>query len=123
MALGSLALWVAIPIAWLWLVRDLEPAGTRFLVTIIGCVLTMGAAGWGLYRLQDVYARTAGVADGEPEQPRWLRSSAGSRLAGAPLSLLDRMLVGSAMIAVVALVVWWALFSDSSNPSGPLQPL
>jgi hypothetical protein len=39
------------------------------------------------------------------------------------MSLLAVFLVVSAIIAAVALVVWWALLADSSNPSGPLQPL
>jgi hypothetical protein len=108
MAIGSLALWIAIPVAWLWLPRHLEPAGTRFLVTIIGCTGTMVAAGWALYRLEASYIRTTGAA---------------ARGPGRSMSLLDLFITASAVIAIVALVLWWAFLGDSSNPSGPLQPL
>jgi xanthine/uracil permease len=108
MAMGSLALWIAIPVAWLWLPRHLEPAGTRFLVTITGCTVTMVAAGWALYRLEAIYIRTTGAAERGP---------------GQPMSLLDLLLTASAVIAIATLVFWWVFLGDSSNPSGPLQPL
>ena len=38
-------------------------------------------------------------------------------------SLLEVTLVASAIIALIALVVWWAFLADSSDPSGPLQPI
>lgn len=123
MTLGSLGLWVAIPIAWLWLFRDLEPTGTRFLITITGCVVTMLGGAWLLYRLEGVYVRTTGKVGQESVEAAWLRSN---REAGAPrpaLSLLEILLTVSALVAVVALVAWWAFVADSSNPSGPLQPL
>ena len=42
---------------------------------------------------------------------------------GPRLTLLDAFLVASAVVALVALVGWWAFLADSPNPSGPLQPL
>jgi hypothetical protein len=107
MALGSLALWVAVPVGWLWLTRNLEPAGTRFLITIVGCPLTMVGAGWALSRLENVYLRAGGIADAHESPPR----------------PLERLLTASALLALVALVLWWVLLAGGSNPSGPMQPL
>ena len=123
MALGSLVLWIGIPVGWLFLTRGLEDAGTRFLITIVGCVLTMAGAGWLLYRLEAVYARTVGIPDRESGPPSWMRRNREAGAARAPMSLLELLLVASAVVAAMALVVWWALFADSPNPSGPLQPL
>lgn len=123
MALGSLGLWIAIPIAWLWIARDLEPAGTRFVITITGCVLTMLGGGWLLYRLEAIYVRTTGKVGQESVEPAWLRSSREAGAPRPPLSLLEALLVASALAAVVALIAWWAFAADSPNPSGPLQPL
>jgi hypothetical protein len=100
MALGSLALWIVVPIGWLWATRDLESGG-RFLLTVPGCVLTMAGCAWWLSRLQEVHTRVSGA-----EKP-----------------VLESLLAASAVIALISLVVWWALLADSPNPSGPLQPL
>lgn len=123
MALGSLALWIAIPAAWLWLTRDLQPVATRFLVVIGGCAITMVAAGALLFRLEAVYARLTGTAGPVLERPKYLRTAAEDRRPRRRLTLLEIFLVVSAVVSLVALVVWWALLADSPNPSGPLQPV
>jgi hypothetical protein len=101
MALGSLALWTAIPAGWMYATREMEPAGARFVLTIFGCVASMIGAGSLLYRLEAAYFGTRGTRVG----------------------LLDRFMVASAVLALLALVVWWVVLADSPNPSGPLQPL
>jgi len=123
MALGSLALWIAIPAAWLWLTRDLEPVATRFLIVIVGCAITMAAAGGFLFRLEAIYARMTGTPGPVLERPGYLRTVAEERRRRRRLTLLEIFLVVSALVALVALVVWWALLADSPNPSGPLQPI
>jgi hypothetical protein len=100
MALGSLALWIAVPVGWLWATRDFD-SGARFLITVPGCVLTMFGCAWWLSRLQEVHTRVSGG-----DEP-----------------VLDSLLVASAVIALISLVAWWAFLADSPNPSGPLQPL
>jgi hypothetical protein len=123
MALGSLALWIAIPAGWLWVTRDLQPLGARFLIVIVGCVSSMLGAGVFLYRLEAVYVRLTGATEPEPATPGWLRSVGDAGLPRRRLTLLETFLVVSALIALVGLVLWWALLADSPNPSGPLQPI
>jgi ABC-type uncharacterized transport system permease subunit len=123
MALGSLALWIALPAAWLWLTRDLQSVATRFLIVIAGCAITMVSAGALLFRLEAVYARITGTAGPVAEPPRYLRTAAEERRPRRRLTLLEIFLVVSAVVALVTLVVWWALLADAPNPSGPLQPL
>ena len=123
MALGSLALWIAIPAGWLWVTRDLQPLGARFLIVIVGCVSSMLGAGVFLYRLEAVYVRMTGMAQPEPAPPGWLRTVGDAGLSRRRLTLLEIFLVVSALVALLALVVWWAFLADSPNPSGPLQPL
>ena len=123
MALGSLALWIAIPVAWLWLTRDLQPLATRFLVVIAGCAITMVAAGAVLFRLEAIYARVTGTPPPVIEPPRYLRTVADERRPRRRLTLLEAFLVASALVALAALIGWWAFLADSPNPSGPLQPL
>jgi hypothetical protein len=122
MALGSLAIWTVIPGAWLWVTRDLS-GGARFIVCIAGSAITMLAAGALLYRLEGAHNRITGRPGREPAKPGWERSVAEQQRARRSLTLLDGLLVGSALVAAVALVVWWAFFADSPDPSGPLQPV
>lgn len=123
MALGSLALWLAVPAAWLWLTRDMDSAGARFLIAVPAIVLNMAAVGWLLQRLEEVYFRVSGTTPPEPEAPSYLRRARDGGRRRRDLTLLESLLVGSAVIAVITLVVWWAFLADSPNPSGPLQPL
>lgn len=123
MAVGSLALWTAIPAGWMWVTRDMEPAGARFVLTILGCVATMAGAGSLLYRLEAVHLQLSGAARPRPAPPSWLRTVSHDRRARPRLSLLDTFMALSALIALVALVLWWVVLADSPNPSGPLQPL
>jgi hypothetical protein len=98
---GGLALWTVLPVAWLQLTSDLAPGG-RFVLVIVGLPLTM-AIWFGL--LSQIDAHRTRLAGGESS------------------SLLEVTLVASAVTAVVALIVWWAFFAESADPSGPLQPI
>jgi hypothetical protein len=128
MAAGSLAIWTAIPGAWLWLTREMQEDAQRFLLVIAGCAVTMLVAAALLYRLEGVYARAGGApgrkAARRPPRPAWLSSVGEERrptLGG--MTLLDVFMAASAVIALIALVAWWVLLADNPNPSGPLQPL
>jgi hypothetical protein len=105
LVLGCLALWVGIPAGWLWVTKDLDAKGARFIIVIAGSIASMFGAAYFLRRLEDAYVR-AGRAPGEERS-----------------GVLDSLLVVSAVVAIVALVIWWALIADNPNPSGPLQPL
>jgi hypothetical protein len=121
MAAGSVLLWIGVPVGWLLLTRGMESA-PRFVVTILGCVITMAGVGWLLFRLDGVYSRIAGIEEREPSTPSWERR-VGEKPIRRPMTLLERLLVTSAVAAIVSLIVWWVFFADASNPSGPLQPL
>jgi hypothetical protein len=121
LAIGSLALWIGIPAGWMWATREIEGGG-RFVLVVVGCIASMWGAAVLLFRLEDFLNRVSGTPEREPGPPSWRRPASGGQRS-EPLSLLGVFLVISAIIAVIALVVWWAFFADSSNPSGPLQPV
>ena len=123
MAVGSLALWTLIPAGWMYVTREIEPAGARFVLTIFGCVASMAGAGSLLYRLESVYFRASGTVAPDPARPSFLRTVSDDRAIRPRLGLLDTFMAASAVVALLALVLWWALLADSPNPSGPLQPL
>jgi hypothetical protein len=101
---GSLAVWTAVPVGWIYLVGDLvSGGGPRFVLVIFGCPLAMALVCVLLIRVE-AYRRRLSPA-------------------GEPWSLLEVALVSSAVAALVGLVLWWALLADNPSPSGPLQPL
>ena len=114
---GGLALWTLIPYSWLQLTGGLSP-GARFVLVILALPLTMVLAFVVLIRVdahrQHLRAEhrqgSTDVVDG---------SSAGDGRS----SLLEVTLVASAIIALIGLVMWWAVLADSPDPSGPLQPI
>ena len=122
MAIGSLALWIAIPATWLWLTRDLQPDTTRYLIVIAGCAITMLVGAGLLYRVEAVYARMTGTASHLLAHSGWLRSVSDERGPRRRLTLLEIFLVVSAVVALAALVGWWAFLADSTSPSGPTAP-
>ena len=123
MALGSLAVWIAVPVGWLWVTRDLESPGARFLIVLFCCPITMLGAAALLYRLDAAYAQSTQAAGRGPEPSAWLRSVGDEPRSRHRLSLVETFLVASALIALVTLVGWWFLLADNPNPSGPLQPV
>ena len=122
MALGSIALWTVVPLAWMWFAA--AAGGTYFLtylVALVGAPVTMLALAAVLYRIQSLHARLSGATDVTPERPAWLKSVRGESTR-RPTTLLDVFLIVSAVCAVVALIVWYLGFADAINPSGPLAP-
>jgi len=122
LGVGSLAVWTLVPAAWLYLTRDVSPGGVRFLAVVLGCPLTMVALVLLLYRVDSYRQRLRGTPERIASHSGWLRSVSDAPRSRAKSSLLEVMLVVSALIAVVVLVVWWGLVADSLNPSGPTAP-
>ena len=110
---GSLALWTAVPIGWMYFTSDLvTDQGGRFVLVIFGVPWSI-ALGFMLLSWADSYRRRLNPV---PEP-----TSDNERSKGH--SLLEVMLVASGAVALVALVLWWFFIADTANPSGPLQPI
>jgi hypothetical protein len=104
MALGSLALWTAVPLGVLWGVAAMARTPVAiYLIALVACPAAMIAWGWGLYRINGLYLRLTGRP--VPERD----TAAGGR----EVMLLDVLVVASTVVAVVALLVWWLVFAGS----------
>ena len=121
MVLGSLVLWLAVPVAWLWLAShidsSLDASLKAYAVIAIGVPATMLALFWLLRRLDLIHQRITGSASSRRLAPAWRRSLSEERDLQAPTSALDIILAGTAIAALLALVVWFFLFAGSSLPS------
>ncbi len=101
---GALALWMGVPLAWLWIGSRVQEAtdsvGAALGVMFVGAVVTIGAIVPLLGRINEGYAH--------------LREARGHESFGqAPL---EGVLVVSAFIALVLFVVWFVLAGGAPNP-------
>ena len=115
--LGSLFLWIGIPVGLLWAGGQLTSTNTGFLfAALAGIPLAMVGFGWLLYRVNGVYERLQGAEAGSAEHSPWLQSLSaergGLRRAKAPRRLIDIAMTGSAIVAIVLLLVWFFFLAE-----------
>lgn len=121
MAVGSVAMWVAVPIFWLWLASKLQegsqPSLGPYLLVIAGIAISMLAIGKLLARLDRLYAVVLGAPRQQRIQASWQRSMRGERGSTRRRTVLDSVMVVSVGIALVAFGVWFFGFAGSSLPT------
>jgi hypothetical protein len=122
MALGSVILWIAIPVGWLYLGSQLtsssQPSLGPYVVVIVGIPVSMFVVGRLLAKLNGVYGQVTGRGPTMRVQLPWMRSMRGERDAEHPRTVLDVVMVCSVAVAVVVFAVWFFFFAGSSLPGG-----
>jgi hypothetical protein len=118
MVVGSVFLWIGLPVLGLWLAGELITTTEGFLFAVLGGIpLAMVGFGWVLYRLNGLYERLH-PGDRQPTGRRsaWLVSSSDERgrlrRARAPRSLIDVAMTASAVVALVLMVVWFFFLAE-----------
>ena len=121
MAMGSLVLWIVIPVAWILLASRMtdttQPTLGPYLAVIVGIPVTMMIVGKLLARLNGVYGRVTGEDPMVRVQMPWHRSMRGEREAPRPRTMLDVVMVLSVSLALLVFGIWFFLFAGSSLPS------
>jgi hypothetical protein len=121
MALGSVLLWIGIPVGWLYLVSRLagssQPTMGPFVLVLVGIPATMVVMAKLLAVLDRAYRRVTRAAPQARMQVPWLRSLRGDRRPERARSVLDVVMVCSVALALVCLAVWFFLFAGSSLPT------
>jgi hypothetical protein len=125
MAVGSVSMWIANPILWLWIGSRLQGQSGRltlgpYMLLLGGIVVTAIALAIGLERANRLYGRVSG----KPPELRvvlpWHRSVRDERHGGRdepgrPVSVLDVVMVLSVALCVGAFLVWYFV----TNPTPP----
>jgi hypothetical protein len=121
MAVGSVALWLVIPVAWIYgvssQVKSTQPTLGPYLVILFGVPTSMYIAGKLLYRLNGVYERMTGQDSKVRVQMPWHRSMRGERAPQRRTTVLELVMIISVAFAVLAFGVWFFFFAGSSLPS------
>jgi hypothetical protein len=121
MAAGSIAMWVVVPVGWLYLGSQMQTSGTPrlgpYLLVLVGIVISMVVIGKLLGWLDRVYAIVIGVSRNKRIQAPWQKSMRGSRGSERQRTVLDSVMLVSVGIALVAFGVWFFGFAGSSLPT------
>jgi hypothetical protein len=121
MAAGSIAMWVVVPVAWLYLGSQMQKGSTPslgpYVLVLVGIIVSMIVLGKLLGWLDRVYAIVIGVSRQQRIQAPWAKSMRGERGSGRERTVLDGVMAVSVGLALVAFGVWFFAFAGSSLPT------
>lgn len=120
MAVGSLVLWIGIPVGWLWIGSQFQEGSGQasfglYLGVLAGIVASMVAMGKVLNRLNGLYGRLTGSETVRVRMP-WHRSMRGEQEGRPPRQVIDVVMVISVMVAGFVFLVWFLVFAGSPLP-------
>ena len=121
MSIGGFAMWIATPVAWLWIGSQLtetrKPDGTLYVFVAVGLIGTMAILGILLGRLNRIHGAITGrITETTMRNSRlaWTRPMAGSEEGRAPVNALEVIMVACVFVAGILFFVWFFLFAGSS---------
>src|SRR4051794_5604534 len=121
MAVGSIVLWLGVPLGWLYLVSRLvkssQPSMGPYVLLLVGIPASMVVVGKGLSRLNRAYGSLMGTAATARTRSSWMKSMRAERDSGRPRSVLDVVMVWSVALALLCFGVWFFAFAGSSLPT------
>jgi hypothetical protein len=120
MAVGSVLMWIGVPVGLVYLASRLADSPTPsmgpYLLSLIGLPVGMVAVGKVLGALDRYHGRLTGLDDGRPQQAAWLKSMRGERERRRRRSVLDTVMMISVAAALVLSAIWFFSFAGSSLP-------
>jgi hypothetical protein len=120
MAVGSVLLWLAIPVGWVWIasqiVNSSQPTFGPYLLILVAVPVSMYLAGKALFRLDGVYARLTGRDTEVRVQLPWHKSMRGERESGRKPTVLEAVMIVSVSVALLSFAIWFFVFAGSSIP-------
>ncbi|HKE77925.1 MAG TPA: hypothetical protein VKB54_01410 [Solirubrobacteraceae bacterium] len=121
MAIGSIVLWLGIPLGWLYLVSRLvnssQPSMGPYILVLVGIPASMVIVGKLLSKLNRVYGDVTGTTPTGRARTPWLRSMRGERDTARPRTVLDVVMIWSVALALVCFAIWFFVFAGSSLPT------
>jgi hypothetical protein len=122
MIVGSLVLWIGIPVGWIVLASHLTnssaPSLGPYVLLIIGIPVTMFLFGRFLYRLNALYGNVTGTTPHVQVRSAWLKSMRAERETARPRTVLDVVMIASVSVAILVFLIWFFFFAGSSLPGG-----
>jgi hypothetical protein len=121
MAVGSVVMWLGVPLGLIYLASQLagssNPTVGPYLLVLIGLPIGMAIVGKALGWLDRLHGRLTSRADEGPRRAAWMRSMRAERVSTRRGGVLDRVMIISVGVAVLAFGVWFFAFAGSSLPN------
>jgi hypothetical protein len=121
MLLAAFSLWTAIPLSWVYIASKLSetqfPSGGPYAVVAVGIVASILFVAWLIGRLNTLYIRITGTNRLGPIRPGWLRSMRDTGSVQSSVTVVEAVLMGSVLLAMLALTVWFFLWAGSPIPN------
>jgi hypothetical protein len=124
MAVGSVFLWLGIPLGWVYVASKLattsQPTMGPYLVVIFGIPISMVIVARLLGRLNRIYGEVTETTPRVRVVLPWLRSMRGERQPSSAetRTVLDVVMMISVAVALLCFGVWFFFFAGSSLPGG-----
>jgi hypothetical protein len=120
MLVAALSLWTVVPLAWIYigsLLSDTQfPSGGPYMVVLVGIVISILVIAWLIGRLNHLYERIMGTDRIYPLRPVWLRSMRDAPQRGSGPTVVESVIVGSVLLALIAMTLWFFLLAGSPLP-------
>ena len=119
MALGSVLMWIGVPVFWLWLASRLanssQPSAGLYLLVLFGIVASMAIVGKALGTINRLHMELTGNLPQKREQTIWLRSMRAERQVNREHGVLGLVMVWSVSVALLLFGVWFFLFAEGGG--------
>ena len=121
MLLAALSLWTAIPLSWIYIGSKVShtqfPSGGPYMVVAVGIVVSVLVVAWLIGRLNSLYVRITGTNRFASMRPTWLKSVRDTSPTAETTTVVEAVLMGSVLLAALALTVWFFILAGSPLPS------
>jgi hypothetical protein len=129
MAVGSVSMWIANPVVWLWIASRMQGQSHRvglgpYMLLLVGVVGTAIVLALGLGRLDRLYSRLTGTGPRVRVIFPWHRSMRDMRHGGRdepglPVSVLDVVMVISVGLCAIVFAAWYFIVDPTPPGVGP----
>jgi hypothetical protein len=120
MGLGSVVMWLGVPLGLVYAASKLasssNPTLGPYLLVLLGLPIGMAVVGRCLGMLDRAHQRLTGIGDEGPYRASWNRSMRGERVSTRRGGILDRVMIVSVALALLAMGIWFFAFAGSSLP-------
>ena len=120
MAVGSIVMWIGVPLGLVYAASQLadssRPSVGPYLLILIGLPVGMAIVGKLLGWLDRLHGKLTGRRE-ERRRASWLRSMRAERTSTVRGGVLDKVMIVSVVLAVIAFGVWFFAFAGSSLPT------
>jgi hypothetical protein len=121
MVLGGLMLWFGNPVIWLWIGSQMSETQRAsmgpYFVVALGILASTVAVSFGLARVHRYYQQVSGSVPMVRVRLPWMRSVRGEEDSRPEVTVLDVVVVSTAVLGLAAAVFWFLFLAGSSLPA------